>query len=587
MYLEHFGLKELPFSIAPNPRYLYMTQQHQEAHAHLVYGLGSEGGVILLTGEVGTGKTTISRKLLEEIPENIDIAWIVNPKLSAEELLATICDEFSISYPAANNSIKIFTDLISAHLIKAHGHGRNVIVVIDEAQNLTPEVLEQLRLLTNLETSERKLLQIVLLGQPELKDMLERNDLRQLAQRITARYHLNPLNREESGKYILHRLAVGGCDRPVFSKRAINLIHRFSRGTPRLINLLCDRAMLGVYSRNEAIVKPAHVRQANCEIMGSSPPSKRNMFFATAAAVILMAALATAAVWQEMPDYFNQAALLKDDEQVSAPATATSVPANPIPSIATGTEIRPTPAAEANSETEPDPLEVTGSEGAVIQGKIAVHSDTEENIPTSTAWDIIEGTGTKQSAFRTLAELWQTELSEKDVEPCNQLVDKKLFCLQQRANSWLLHELNRPAMFSIVDNNGVQHFAIIRSIKSGQAIIQLDQQQWKVPLSELKQRWKDQITLIWIKPPGYEKKLQQGDSGKAVEWLGQQLDIIQGTMIPARQFQIMDALLVERLKDFQKSQGLQADGIAGALTLIRINELLRQDIPKLRNREKI
>ncbi|MFQ5356606.1 MAG: ExeA family protein, partial [Mariprofundaceae bacterium] len=304
MYLDHFGLKEFPFSIAPNPRYLYFTHQHQEALAHLVYGLNSAGGIVLLTGEVGTGKTTISRKMLEDIPENIDIAWIVNPRLSAEELLGTICDELGIVYPDGSNSIKIFTDLINNHLIQAHGQARNVVVMIDEAQNLSPEVLEQLRLLTNLETSERKLLQIVLLGQPELQTMLERTDLRQLAQRITARYHLHALDKKETGEYIRHRLAVGGCNRRIFSKRAIKMVYQFSHGIPRLINLLCDRTMLGVYSSGNGImVYPKHVRQAGREVLGEAKVPGRRFLVPVAAAVLSVASIIFVAdTW---PNYFD------------------------------------------------------------------------------------------------------------------------------------------------------------------------------------------------------------------------------------------------------------------------------------------
>ena len=191
MYNAYFGFKEAPFSIAPDPRYLYMTGQHREALAHLVYGLNSEGGCILLTGEVGTGKTTVCRCLLNQIPENTSIAFILNPKLSVQELLAAICDEFRITYAEDNSSVKVFVDLINAYLLDAHAGGRRTVLIIDEAQNLSAEVLEQLRLLTNLETNQRKLLQIILIGQPELKDKLSRPELRQLSQRIIARYHLN------------------------------------------------------------------------------------------------------------------------------------------------------------------------------------------------------------------------------------------------------------------------------------------------------------------------------------------------------------------------------------------------------------
>ena len=599
MYKQHFGLKELPFSIAPNPRYLYLTHQHQEALAHLIYGIQGEGGVILLTGEVGTGKTTISRKLLEDIPENIEIAWIVNPRLSVEELLATICDELSISYPEGNNSIKIFTDLISAYLIAAHGHGRNVVLMIDEAQNLSPEVLEQLRLLTNLETNERKLLQIVLLGQPELKVMLERSDLRQLAQRITARYHLHPLDRGDCGEYIRHRLAVGGCELRLFSQKAIKLIHFCSGGTPRLINLFCDRALLGVYSQNGTTVKPTHVRQVYKEIRGETDTPKRRFVFPITVACVLAVTgtLYITDTWQRLPDQFRLLAALQlkqtpAPESISEPAhkaaqTETVQADMALPATTTAPDISPIKTAEdaagatqgsASAATEKDIVhaenKLPGSLTIAKQGETATQA-------SNNPWELIEKTGTETLAFQTLAEIWQTEVAGNGLNSCDQLVDKKLFCLQQRADIWRLQALNRPAMFHFTGSDGGKHFAVIRSIKDDHAVIQLDNQQWRTSLRELKQRWQNQITLIWIKPPGFKKDLQQNDSGKTVEWLARQLDSIQGSMIPPRHFQTMNTLLVERLKDFQKSQGLPADGIAGPQTLIRINERIGLDTPQL------
>lgn len=596
MYKHHFGLTELPFSIAPNPRYLYLTHQHQEALAHLIYGIQGEGGIILLTGEVGTGKTTISRKLLEDIPENIEIAWIVNPRLSVEELLATICDELSISYPEGNSSIKIFTDLISAYLIAAHGQGRNVVLMIDEAQNLSPEVLEQLRLLTNLETNERKLLQIVLLGQPELKVMLERSDLRQLAQRITARYHLHPLNRQDCSEYIRHRLAVGGCELRIFTHRAIKLIHHFSGGTPRLINLFCDRALLGVYSQNGTTVKPAHVRQVYKEVQGESETPKRHFGLPITVACVLAGAgtLYATDAWQKLPDQFRQLTTLQT-EQAPAPA---SVPA-PV-HIAAQTaivqadepDIPPIQTTEPAMEIAQNSATQEATEKNIVQtenelsGSLKMVEQSEPALSISNnPWEIIEQTGTETLAFRTLAEIWQTEVSGNDMDNCNQLLNKKLFCLQQRADIWRLQALNRPAVFQFVGSDGHKHFAVIRSINSDHATIQLDTQQWEISLTELAQRWQNQITLIWIKPPGFKKDLQQNDRGETVEWLAKQLDSIQGSMIPPRRFQTMNTLLVERLKDFQKSQGLPADGIAGPQTLIRINERIGLDAPRLNQRE--
>src|SRR5471030_3427962 len=210
MYQHYFGLAEAPFSIAPDPRYLYLSQRHQEALAHLLYGVSGDGGFVLLTGEVGAGKTTVCRCLLQQIPASCDVAYIFNPRLTVEELLSTICVEFGIAYPPGNTSIKVFVDCINAYLLDAHARGRHTVLIIDEAQNLSADVLEQLRLLTNLETNQRKLLQIILIGQPELRTMLARPELEQLGQRVIARYHLGSLTPAETGAYIAHRLAVAG-----------------------------------------------------------------------------------------------------------------------------------------------------------------------------------------------------------------------------------------------------------------------------------------------------------------------------------------------------------------------------------------
>ncbi len=268
MYKEYFGLKEAPFSIAPDPQFLYMSGRHREALAHLIYGMKTDSGFILLTGEVGTGKTTVCRCLLGQIPKDSEIAFILNPKLSVVELLATICDELRIDYPANNSSVKVFIDRINLYLLNAHAEGKRTVLIIDEAQNLSVDVLEQIRLLTNLETDKRKLLQVVMLGQPELNRLLERPELRQLSQRVTARYHLEPLAKDELEGYLTHRLAVAGVERPLFPQKTINKLYSLTGGVPRLINLLCDRALLGAYVKGENIVSPALLTQAAGEIFG-------------------------------------------------------------------------------------------------------------------------------------------------------------------------------------------------------------------------------------------------------------------------------------------------------------------------------
>lgn len=268
MYKGYFGLKESPFSIAPNPRFLFMSERHKEALAHLSYGLGETGGFALLTGEVGTGKTTISRRLMEQLPENTQAAFILNPTLSSQELLATICDELKIRYRKTGATLKTLTDKIYEKLNKNHQANLNTLLIIDEAQHLAPEVLEQLRLLTNLETDTKKLLQVILIGQPELKQLLQRRDLRQLAQRITARYHLLPLTKGEVGHYIQHRLSVAQCDRMLFEGAAVAEIHRISQGIPRIINLLCERSLTNAYCSNNALVTKKIVLLSAQEALG-------------------------------------------------------------------------------------------------------------------------------------------------------------------------------------------------------------------------------------------------------------------------------------------------------------------------------
>jgi general secretion pathway protein A len=272
VYLNYFGLSEASFSITPDPQYLFLSEQHREALAHLLYGAGENGGFVLLTGEVGTGKTTICRAFLEQTPEQVDVALVLNPAMTAVELMHAICQEFGVAEPGHQDSVKVLVDRLNNFLLDAHARGRHPVVVIDEAQNLRPRVLEQVRLLTNLETSKQKLLQIFLIGQPELREMLASRELRQLNQRITARFHLQPLSARETADYIDHRIAVAGVQRPLFNSAALREVHRRSRGVPRLINLICDRSLLGAAVSRRLQVTPAIVRRAARELLGGEPP---------------------------------------------------------------------------------------------------------------------------------------------------------------------------------------------------------------------------------------------------------------------------------------------------------------------------
>ena len=280
MYTDFLGIKEKPFSITPDPRFLYMSKGHQEALAHLMFGILESGGFVVLTGEVGTGKTSICRCMLEQQPAEVEVALILNPVLTRLELLATICDEFGISYPSDNQSAKPLIDGLNRYLLKAHAKGKHCVLMIDEAQNLEPEVLEQVRLLTNLETEKKKLLQIILVGQPELNDLLRRRDMRQLNQRITARYHLAPLREEEVRAYIRHRLSVAGMKRSIFSPEALSAIFRASQGVPRLINIICDRALLAAYVAEQGYIDKKMALAAAREVLGPGARAEPAGYFA-------------------------------------------------------------------------------------------------------------------------------------------------------------------------------------------------------------------------------------------------------------------------------------------------------------------
>ena len=338
MYQSYFGLAEAPFSIAPNPRYLYMSQRHQEALAHLLYGVNGDGGFVLLTGEVGTGKTTVCRCLLEQIPDSCDVAYIFNPRLTVAELLSTICVEFGIAFPSGNTSIKLFVDIINAYLLDAHARGRHTVLIIDEAQLLSAGVLEQMRLLTNLETDQRKLLQIVLLGQPELVEMLALPELRQLAQRIVARYHLEPLTRQEVADYVRHRLEVAGTQHKLLPAKLMNHLYHLSGGIPRVINVLCDRALLGAYVQGKEQVDRATLKKAADEVLHRPKSQRRNRLLAVLASLVLLAGGTLAAMaYQQARLESKTLAASQNKAKPAAPAQhQTTNHAIPVPPPAQG-----------------------------------------------------------------------------------------------------------------------------------------------------------------------------------------------------------------------------------------------------------
>lgn len=513
MYREYFGLKELPFSIAPDPRYLYMSDKHREALAHLLYGINSNGGFVLLTGEVGTGKTTVCRCLLEQVPENSDIAFILNPKLSAEELLAAVCDELGVNYPEGTRSIKVFVDLINFYLLDAHARGRKTVVIIEEAQNLSTGVLEQVRLLTNLETNRQKLLQIIMLGQPELRDMLGRPEMRQLSQRITARYHLGKLSRKEVTAYVKHRLAVAGVHSRLFPPSTIRKLYRLSSGIPRLINLLCDRALLGTYVEEKGTVDRSTLAKASREVLGEQGTGwlrHKTLRWLSASLMIAVCGVAFAAA------YYSR---------VARPVSS---------SFAKEIMIRQ-PAS--NTLRWPVDLPVSQSKGM---------------------------------AYRALFLQWNIPYQE-NVPPCRQAQTYGLDCLSGQGSLGMLTQLNRPAILKLFDGSGHEYYVTLTTVRGRKADVVVGKENRSVDMSEIETHWLGDYSLLWEMPPNYEGEVRPGARGPEVQWLDRQLALIQGRKTQERKRLPYDDVLVKQVKEFQTSKGLPPDGIVGPKTIIALN----------------
>ncbi|MEE4191035.1 MAG: AAA family ATPase [Halieaceae bacterium] len=522
MYYRYFGLKEEPFSIAVNPRYLFMSARHRDALAHLLYGVGAGGGFILLTGEVGTGKTTINRCLLEQLPDNTDIAIILNPALNADELLATACDEFGIEYERGA-TLKDLTDRLHAFLLENHRQDRNTVLLIDEAQHLQFEVLEQIRLLTNLETNTRKLLQIILVGQPELTAMLAKPELRQLSQRITARYNLQPLNLDETDAYIRHRLQVAGlpANQELFPARVVKEIFRATRGIPRLINVVCDRVLLGSYGQNESRVSMKMLRQALREVMGDEPVRNGGAWrWALAAAALLLVAAFPA--W-----YFYSESLTTDAPQVAASAPAVQ----PTPSVA--------PAA--------------------IPGVV----------------------NNRESALRELAD--HLGLSPAPGSVCPTLGESGWRCEALEAGSWEeLLEFNRPAVLTLLSPARFVAYAVLVSVEGEYGLLRNDAGVQRVPLSVIGPQWRGDFELIWQPPGAYAGPVGLGDSGPMVAWLAQAFARLDGQSQPLAGEEF-NAALEARVRLFQRQFNLQDDGVVGLKTLLKLNAVRGESPPLQRS----
>jgi general secretion pathway protein A len=558
MYLEHFNLTERPFSITPDPRFLYMSARHREALAHLLYGLGEGGGFVQLTGEVGTGKTTICRCLLEQVPENVDIALVLNPKVTSTELIATVCDELGIEYPAGDTSIKALTDVLNRYLLDAYARGRRTVLILDEAQNLSADVLEQVRLLTNLETSTQKLLQIVLIGQPELRSLLAREDMRQLSQRVTARYHLDPISREEAGAYIRHRLQICGTTQSVFSKRSVDRIQQLSGGIPRLINVLCDRSMLGAYVEGKIQVDPKVVKKAAREVLAQDDNSSERgggLKWATAALVLLVL-LGLAVVLQPWQ---------RTETTASVPAAEAEKPAE----IVTQAVVEPV----IDVDVLPDET----------QAQLLAEPEPEPEPPTLAALLLETDKANYRAAWTELFSLWSVELPAS-VKPdfCDFAKQYGLLCMLEQGNWNTLRQFNRPVILQLVTADGRRVPVVLQYLDDSIAEVIIGNELYRLAIEQVEQSWYGDYTLLLQPPPGGRLFMKIGDRGPVISWLRQQLELAQGVKIPTADPLVFDFVLQEQVLDFQRKHGLVADGIVGKNTIIHLNTASgREGVPRL------
>jgi general secretion pathway protein A len=537
MYLSFFGLNEKPFAITPDPRYLYLSERHAEALAHLLYGVNEAGGFIQLTGEVGTGKTTTIRSLLAQTPKNAEIALILNPRMTPPEFLLTICEELGIGVPdSAERSLKDLVDILNDYLLKAHAGGRRVVLVVDEAQNLSPEVLEQVRLLTNLETNTQKLLQIILIGQPELRELLDRNELRQLAQRITGRYHLDPLSAEETSAYVRHRLRVAGATTDIFTQPALAEIFRLSGGVPRVINVIADRALLGAYTQDRHRVGASLVRQAATEVFGKQfAPAWFPWAAGTAAAAILIAT--SILIWRFAPWSTSSSV-------AHASASAQSVEQTMQTEGAQTAGDAPSTDA-ASTETVTPPARALGA-------MLAEHAN--ETIP--------------DHAFAKLFGMWGAQYVAGSEDPCTQASRHGLECLVQRGSFGQLRQYNRPAILMLSDDSGNSHQVVLTRLGDEKAQIDLGGAKHDVGIAELSRYWFGDFVMLWRPATPQVKPLSVGMRGAEVRWLRQSLQRLSGAPPDAPVSDVFDAELRQLVQEFQRRNRLTVDGIAGVQTQI-------------------
>ncbi len=562
MYASFFGLQQAPFTIAPDPRFLFMSERHREALAHLLFGVQAGGGFVLLTGEIGAGKTTVCRCFLEQVPAGCRVAYIFNPKLTVIELLQSVCDEFGVALPPAAPAptVKTYVDALNAHLLAGHAQGRNSLLIIDEAQHLSAEVLEQLRLLTNLETNQRKLLQIILIGQPELRGLLAGAGMEQLAQRVIARYHLGALSAAETAAYVGHRLAVAGlAGANPFDAAALRRLHSLSGGVPRRINLLCDRALLGAYAEGRAQVGRRIVERAAREVFGSADRGGaavrgRRLLAGGVLAGAVLASTVIGGWWAWQARLPGGASPMLPAAEASLSAAAASEPVDLV----------------VSAPAESTAASATAAASATLAPAWPAFDDAADwaKLPREPA-----------TALRELAGLWQADLPAGS--PCVQAERAGIGCWRSSAGSLpLLDRLDRPVVITLADGAGREAHVQLVGLNAQGAVLVASDRHWTMPAALLAARWRGEVTTFWRMPPRYEQVLAPGARGPAVAALAQGL-AQQAGKPAAEAGDRYDAALLQQVAAFQLAQGLKPDGLAGPTTFMMLNRAQGLDEPRL------
>ena len=532
MYTEFFGLKEVPFSIAPDPRFFFTSERHKEALAHLKYGLQGAGGFVMLTGEVGTGKTTVSRALVQELASDTIIGYIHNPAVSELELLLALCVEFGLEHDADKSSVSILFARLHQFLLANCQQQRACIVLIDEAQLLSTEVLEQLRLLTNLDHNNKKLLHIVLIGQPELQQKLKQSELRQLAQRINARYHLLPLTLVELTSYVAYRISIAAGNPGLFPPSLLKLVHHYSGGVPRLINLICDKALYLAFTARSNKLNRGHITAAAADILTieSAAKSTRALSKYFSVAALLLAGIVTSALLMQ---------------QLQGPANVRQ------PLNVSSTDITST----ANQPSPP---------GTIISAKALVRDINAARQP--------------ERAMQFLYQRWGFAIKQSDAS-CGNSQYANLRCLQQQADMRLLQSYDLPAVVRLRDNLGQGYYATLLSISSDGVELQLPYTHIVVSQAWFEKYWSGDMMLLWTAPSVFTRSIQQGYQGELVSWIDNNVSAALG-MEPASG-QVFDAELSRKMQLFQRQNNLHSDGIVGTQTMMTLVHYADETVPRL------